>query len=45
MVEDGVRFVSGHQNASGVPGVTELAIKGDEATLKRVSGIRYLKAD
>jgi hypothetical protein len=33
------------KNASGVPEVTELAIKGEEATLKRVSGTRYLKAD
>jgi hypothetical protein len=33
------------KNASGVPEVTELAIKGEEATLKRISGIRYLKAD
>jgi len=33
------------KNQAGVPEKTELRIEGDEATLKRVSGIRYLKAD
>ncbi len=33
------------KNQAGVPEKTELRIESDEATLKRVSGIRYLKAD
>lgn len=33
------------KNAAGVPEKTELRITGKEATMKRVSGMRYLKAD
>lgn len=33
------------QNAAKIPEKTEMNIKGDEATLKRVSGMRYLKAE
>ena len=33
------------KNQAGVPEKTELRIEGDQATLKRVSGVRYLKAD
>jgi hypothetical protein len=33
------------KNQAGIPEKTELRIEGDEAILKRVSGVRYLKAD
>lgn len=33
------------QNAAGIPELTEIHLNGNEATVKRVSGMRYLKAD
>lgn len=33
------------KNAAGIPEKTQMIIKGKEATIKRVSGMRYLKAN
>lgn len=33
------------KNAANIPEKTEIIIKGQEATIKRVTGMRYLKAD